>query len=175
MNDQNNLFLYIHKWVSILDLIILWEKLYGLCQLSISGLRWTNKNLSNGVKDLIKCLLNDLVINNTKWPDIRLNKRPIYRVPVDVLVQSNTFSLIDTTLWMDGLTYNDKGQAKCFCSRNLSRFLNKSVGNQLQTSLTKRPKNWAWAYLHQLPTLTTRIPAIHKVILPAVHLVGHFS
>ena len=62
-------FLFIHKWVSTLDPIILWEKFRGLCQLSVFGLRRTNEELNEGVKDLIKYLLNNPVRNNTRWPD----------------------------------------------------------------------------------------------------------
>ena len=67
----NNLFSYKHKWVSTLDPIILWEKLHKLCQLSVSGLRRTNEELNDGVKNLMKRLLNDPVINDIGWPDYK--------------------------------------------------------------------------------------------------------
>ena len=65
----NNLSFYTYEWVSTPDPIILWEKLRGLCQLSVFALRRTNKELSDGVNNLMKRLLNDLVMNDTGWPN----------------------------------------------------------------------------------------------------------
>ena len=92
--------------------------------------------------------LDDLIITR------RSSKKQIYRVKIEARVQNDTFLAIDTVppkalpQWpyfdcptYDGLIYNGptyKGQAKCFSPRNPSRFLNKSVVNQLQTTLAKR-------------------------------------
>ena len=66
-------------------------------------------------------------------------------------------------LYLNNPTY--EGQAKCFSPRNASKFLNKSAANQLQTALTKRPKNRTWACLHRLPTRKTRMALMHEVTL----------
>ena len=63
-----------------------------------------------------------------------------------------------------------QGSDHVFSSRSPPRFLNKNAANQLQTALTRRPKNRAWACLHQLPNRKTRITAVHKVTLLAMRI-----
>ena len=79
----------------------------------------------------------------------------------------------DSRPYLNGPTYNSptyESQVKCFSPRNASRFLNKSGVNQLQMALTRRPKNRAWACLHQLSTRKTRIAAMHETTLLAVQI-----
>ena len=84
----------------------------------------------------------------------RSSQKQICRVTTEALVQSNTLFAIDTIslkalpqwLYFDCLSYDGfiydgptyEGQTKCFSLQNLSRFLNKSAINQLQTTLAKR-------------------------------------
>ena len=157
----NNFSSYTYEWVSTPDPIILWE--------------------NDGVNNLMKRLLNDRVMNDTGWPD---HNKKVKRETdlwsnsiVDCICWSNISSpyrhrILDGPTY-DGPTYNGptyEGQAKCFSPRNASRFLNKSAANQLQTALTKRPKNRAWACLHWLPTWKTRMAAVHKVTLPTMRI-----
>ena len=142
------------------DPIILWEKLRGLRQLSVSGLRRTNEELSDRVNNLMKRLLNDPVMNDTGWP---INKK--VKQETDVRNDSKNISpkwhlscyqhRTLKRLIYNGPTYDNKGQTKCFSSRSLlslPSLSSKCVTDQFRTPLAKRPKNWVWACLHCLPT-----------------------
>ena len=93
---------------------------------------------SDGVKDLMERLLNDLVINDTRWLDhnnkfkqktnLQNDSRPYLNGP------TNNGPIYNS------LTYNDNGQAKFFNAWNPSRFLNQSAINQLQNSANKKVK-----------------------------------
>ena len=75
-----------------------------------------------------------------------------------------------------GPTYNDKGRTKCFRPQNLlslPSLSSKYVTDQFRTALAKRPKNWAWACLHCLPTRQTRMAMV--LTLSLVHGVTLFS
>ena len=157
----NNLSSYIYEWVSTPDPIILWEKLRGLRQLSVSGLRRTNEELSDGVNNLMKRLLNDPVMNDTGWLDH--NKK----VKRETDLQSDNkgtrskwylschwhctpegFTSM-APLWLLYLWWPYpqwlylRGLGRVFSSQSLlglSRLSNKCVTDQFRTALTKRLK-----------------------------------
>ena len=124
----------------------------------------------------MKRLLNDLVMNDTGWPDHNKKVKRETDLWSNSIVDCICWSNISSPYWhriLDGPTYDGptyEGQAKCFSPRNASRFLNKSAVNQLQTALARRPKNRAWACLHWLPTRKTRMAAVHEVTLPAMRI-----
>ena len=73
------------------------------------------------------------------WLTRRSSERTIYGVAalwIALLKQYLFSSLLLYPQWLNGPTY--EGQAKCFSPQNLSRFLNKSAVNQLQTTLARR-------------------------------------
>ena len=121
----------------------------------------------------MKRLLNDPVMNDTGWPINRKVKQDTRWQHCEMHWSETTPFSLSTPHpqcpYLDSSTYDDKGQAKCFSSRNSSRFLNKTAVNQLQTALTRRPKNWAWACLHWLSTRQTRMAMVHEVTLFSVY------
>ena len=146
MIRRNNISSYTHKWTSTPNPIMLWEKLRRLCQLSVSGLRRTNKKLSDGVKDLMKCLLNDPLMKDTRW---LINKK----VKQETDLQNNNKNLglkwypsryrhrTPKSLTYNNPTYNDKSQAKCFSLQSLlslPSLSSKCVINQFGITLARK-------------------------------------
>ena len=127
------------------------------------------------MKNLMKHLLNNPVMNDTRWS---INKKVKQRTNLrndnkSIGPKWHLFCYQHRT--PKGFTYNrptydGKGQAKCFSSRSLLRLStlsNKCVTYQFRMVLVRRPKNWAWACLYCLPTRQTRKPMV--IILSLVH------
>ena len=118
----------------------------------------------------MKRLLNDPMMNDTRWPDY--NKKVKQKTDLQSDNRETGLKWHLSCYWhrnlnalsqwpyFDCLTYVGpiyngpiyKAQAKCFSLRNLSRFLNKSVVNQLQTALAKRLQRTKSGYINYQPS-----------------------
>ena len=170
MIKRNNLSSYIHKWVSIPNPIILWKMLYGFCQLSVSGLKQTNKKLNNTVKDLIKRLLNDAVINDIGW----LVNKKVKQEPnlwsgsiVDCIVEALALFFISTTSLMARWPYL-WGSGQVFQLMEPIKVLNQKHSQSATIGSSKKAKK-NWACLHQLSNRQTRIAVVHEIIFSTMH------
>ena len=131
----------------------------------------------------MKCLLNNPLINNTGWP---INKK--VKQEIDLRNDSKGISLkwkpfcyqhrTSKNFTYNGLTYSDKGQAKCFSSwslLSLPSLSSKCVTNQFWTTQAKKPKNWAWACLHCLLIRQIKMAIVHEVIFSLVYKITLFT